>query len=352
MEQSQIITLKDVDSSYAGARQEHMFLKGINLTVNAGETLGVIGRAGAGKSALLRCIALIERPLTGIISIDSKNLTYIASRELVKERRSIGIITNKPRFLLTKSISKNIALPLKLQKVEAKLIQTLVAEALADAELENKADALATSLTAVQKIQLDLARCLVNKPKILLCDDIFLGLDQKSCETLINIIRKLQQEQNLTVILTTNDAEIIKALCHNVIVMQKGMIVEKCTILELFTRPQSDTAKDFIRFTTKHELPLCLRRKVVSQADNGHHAIVRVNFTECLAPEEILSNTLEAYDLKMNIIQAYQEKINEQVINIMLLEIFGENATVQAAINFLNDNSLQSEIIGYVPNSN
>ncbi len=352
MEQSQIIALTDVEAAYPGSRQEQMYLRGVNLNVNAGETLGIIGRAGAGKSALLRCIALIERPLTGIVSIDSKDLTFLGNQDLVRERRAIGFISSKPQFLQTKSVAKNIALPLKIQGLTNKQIEKAVENVLADVELEHKADSLPASLSQVQKIQLDLARNLVNRPKILLCDDIFLNLDQKSNELLINLLRKLQDEQKLTMVLTTNDAEIIKALCTNVIVMQQGEIVERCNVVELFTRPQSDTAKDFIRFTTKHELPWCLRRKIVATPEVGHHAIARVNFTECLAPEEILSNTLEAYELKMNIIQAYQEKITDQTINIMLLEIFGEHETIRDAITFLNDNSLQSEIIGYVPNAN
>ena len=264
----------------------------------------------------------------------------------------MGLISAKPEFLNTKSVEKNIALPLKIQKLPKPNINKSVEQVLALVDLSNKALSLPGSLSQLQKIQLDLARNLVNHIKILLCDDIFVGLDQKSTESLINLLHKLQKEYNLTIILTTNDAEIIKALCHNVIIMHSGMIVEKCTVFELFTEPKSDTAREFIRFTTKHELPWCFRRKIVTQEAPEHHGIVRINFTQCLAPEEILNNTLEAYDLKMNIIQAYQEKIDDRVINIMIIEIFGDNFTVTNAITFLNNNGLQSEIIGYAPNIN
>ncbi len=352
MEQSHVINLKDVESFYTDSSQEQMYLKGINLTVNTGETLGIIGRAGSGKSALLRCIGLIERPLTGIISIDQKNLTFLASKELCDARRAIGIISSKPTFLNSKSVSKNIALPLKIQGLDSKKIGDLVDQALMKVELEHKANALPATLTQVQKIQLDLGRILVNHPKILLCDDIFVGLDQKSMDILLSLLRKMQNESNLTIILTTNDAGIIKSLCNNVIVMHQGAIVERCSVYALFSKPNSDTAKEFVRFTTKHELPWCLRRTLVTQEAERHHAIVRVNFSDCLAPEEILNNTLEAYILKMNIIQAYQEKINDQMINIMLLEIFGDHKIVKDAVIFLSNNGLQSEIIGYVPNIN
>lgn len=352
MEQSHIINLKDIESTYTGPRQEQLYLKSINLSVNAGETLGIIGRAGSGKSALLRCIGLLERPLTGIISIDQKNLTFMASPELSVERRTVGFIQANAQFLNSKNVSKNIALPLRIQGLPKQSINKTVEQVLALVDLSNKALSFPESLNQLQRVQLDLARALVNRIKVLLCDDIFLGLDQKSTEILINLLRKVQKEHNLTIILTTNDAEIIKALCQNIIVMQLGAIVEKCTVFELFTSPSSDTAREFIRFTTKHELPWCLRRKIVANDLPEHHGIARINFTECLAPEEILNNTLEAYDLKMNIIQAYQEKINGRIINIMIIEIFGDSFTVNNAITFLNNNGLQSEIIGYAPNIN
>lgn len=352
MDQSQFINLKNVESAYLGARQEDLYLRGINLTVAAGETLGIIGRADSGKSALLRCIALLDRPLTGLVAIDNKNLTFLASREIANERRAIGLITAKAEFLNAKSVMENIALPLKIQGFPKDKIRMSCEQALETVGLSEKYHSAPQSLNQLQRVLLDIARNIVNNIKILLCDDVFVGLEQKSTEILSALLRKLQQEQHLTVILTTNDAEIIKTLCQNVIVMQQGEIVEKCSVFDLFTRPISDTAKDFIRFTTKHELPWCLRRKISHQEAAEHHALVRLNFTECLVPEEILNNTLEAYDLKMNIIQAFQEKIADRVINIMIIEIFGESFTINNAMNFLTNNGLQSEIIGYVPNIN
>jgi D-methionine transport system ATP-binding protein len=352
MDESNIIALKDVESTYKTKAQELLYLKSINLTVTKGEILAIIGRAGAGKSALLRCIGLVERPLTGIISIDNKNLTFMASKELCSERRHIGFITPKPNLLNSKNLSKNIALPLQIQGFGKDEIQKQVDRALTRVGLENKAHLSPASLTATQKIQADIARNLVNNPKILLCDDIFNGLDQKSTETIANILRSLQHETRVTILISTNDAELIKSLCQNVIVMQQGSIVEQCSIADLFLNPISEVAKDFVRFATKHELPNSLRRKIITQATPGHHALVRISFADCLAPEEILSNTIEAYELRMNIIQAYQEKIHEQLINIMLIEIYGENDTISQAVTFLNTNGLQSEIIGYVPDIN
>jgi len=351
MDESNIIALKDVESTYKTKGQEQLYLKSINLNVTAGEILAIIGRSGAGKSALLRCIALLERPLTGIVAIDNKNLTFMASKELCAERRSIGLIAPKPNLLQSKDVFNNIALPLQIQGYGKDEITKQVELALARVGLENKAHQLPASLSALQQIQVDIARNLVNNPKILLCDDIFSGLDQKSAETLINIIRSLRHDLNFTLLITTNDAEIIKTLCQNVVVMQQGAIVEQCSVYDLFTKPTSDVAKDFVRFANKHELPNSLRRKIVAQDTVDHHALVRICLGNCVAPEEILSNTIDAYELKMNIIQAYQDRIHDQLINIMLIEIYGANDTVQQAITFLNSNSLQSEIIGYVPNN-
>ncbi len=145
MDQSHIINLKDVEGIYTGPRQEQLYLKSINLSVTPGETLGIIGRAGSGKSALLRCIGLQERPLTGIISIDQKNLTFMASPELTMERRSIGLIKANPEFLNSRNVSKNVALPLKIQRLPKQNINKLVEQALAQVDLTNKALSLPES---------------------------------------------------------------------------------------------------------------------------------------------------------------------------------------------------------------
>jgi D-methionine transport system ATP-binding protein len=352
MDESNIIALKDVESSYKTKWQEQHYLKSINLSVPAGKVIAIIGRSGAGKSALLRCIGLIERPLTGIVSIDNKNLTFMASKELAAERRMVGFITAKPDLIHTRTVIQNVALPLQIQAKTLIEITKLTEHALIKVGLDAKANYYPSSLTAVQKIQLDIARNLVNNPKILLCDDVFTGLDQKSTETLVNLLRLLQQEQRLTIIISTNDAEIIKTMCQQAIVMHQGKIVEQCSVLDLMVKPSSEVAKEFLRFTTKLELPSSLRKKIVTQELPEHHAIVRVSFIECLAPEEILSNTIDAYDLKMNIIQAYQEKIDGQLVNFMLIEIYGASNIINQAVNFLSTNTLPSEIIGYAPNIN
>ncbi len=352
MDQSNIIALKEVESRYTTKSQEQLYLKSINLTVPAGDTIAIIGRSGAGKSALLRCIGLIDRPLTGIISIDNKNLTFLASRELANERRCIAYVTNRATFLNSKTVTANIALPLQIQGLTKEETNRRVAQVLAKTDLEGKANNLPQQLSQLQKIQLDLARNLVNNTKVLLCDDIFNGLDQRSTESLITLLRNLQLELKLTILISTNDPEIIKNFCQSAIIMHLGSIIEKCSVHQLFTKPESDVAKDFIRFTTKHELPWSFRRKMINQEEPNYHALVRINFTECLAPEEILSNTLEAFELKMSIIQAFQETIQQITTNIMLIEIFGNSETTNQAITFLNNNGLQSEIIGYVPDSN
>lgn len=352
MEQPQIIALKDVDSSYTGKAQEQLFLKGINLSVTTGETLGIIGRSGSGKSALLRCIALLERPYTGIVSIDNKNLTFLASKQLSAERRVMGLISAKPILANSKNIYNNVALPLLIQGFSKDAVSKQVETALTRVGLETKALSYPASLSPLQKILVDIARNLVNNPKILLCDDIFSGLAQNSSDTLVKLLRTLQQDLNLTLLLVSNDSEIIKSLCQRVILMQNGKIEEICSVYNLYTNANSDIAKDFIRIATKHELPSSLRKKIISQESTDHHALVRISFSDCLAPEEILSNSLDAYELKMNIIQAYQEKINAQMLSIMLIEIYGVNATINEALKFLNANNLQSEIIGYVPNLN
>lgn len=349
MEQTQIISLKDVESSSAIRGQDQIHIKTINLTINAGETVAIVGRADSGKSTLLRCVALLDRPLTGIVAIDNKNMTFLASRELCSARRNIGYLNAKPTLLNTKNLMQNVALPLLAQGYSRIEAHKLALQSLVKVGLEAKANSSPAGLNPQQIVQLELARVLVNAPKILLADEIFSNLDQKATDFILNLLESLRVELNLTMMLTTNDTSIIKNYCSRVIVMHQGKIVEHCATYELFTAPQSETAKDFVRLAAKHELPGLIRKKIQNQPSPQSHSIMRISFRECLALEEILSDMLKVFALRMDIIQAYQEQISDQILNIMIIEIFGAHEIMANAIEFLNQHGLHSEIIGYVP---
>lgn len=351
MERATILTLKDVDGTTEPSSGQQWHLKNINLHIDAGEVIAIVGRSDSGRNALLRCISLLDPPKTGIVAIDEKDLTILSATDLLIARRQVGYISHSPVFVTNKNVAHNIAIPLQIQGITATEVQERVNTVLGVVGLQQQSSCYPEDLTPLQAILLDLARQLINKPKVLLCEDIFVRLDVKAQEKLTTLLHTLNQQFNLTMLIATNEAEIIKTLCNKVLIMHQGTVVENVSSYDFFARPNSEVAKDFIKFSCKHELPSTIKRKMVVQEQPDHHAVVRINFIECLNPEEILANIIDAYTLKMNIIQAYQEQIGIKTLNIMILEIYGESKLLHEALKFLNINGLNSEIIGYVPDN-
>lgn len=346
-----MLSLKDVERPYTSKNNEQHFLRGINLSVETGEIFGIIGRSGAGKSALLRCISLLERPVTGIVSIDNKNLTIMVNKELRDARKMVGQVSHKLNLLSSKTVYQNIALPLILQDIAKDEIERLVDSILDVVGLRDKTSLYPSQLNQSQKIRTAIARALVAHPKILLLDDITSGLDQKSTQQITQLLSTINKNFDLTMVIITNDIELIKTICNRVGIMHQGELIEQCTIYQLFTTPKTEVAKDFIRATTRHEMPWVFRRNLRMQTSKDTHPILRIAFSGCLSPETILGEAIQTHGLRINIIQAHQETIQEQQVNVLLIEINGELEAITESLTFLKDNGLQSEILGYVSNT-
>lgn len=345
------ISIKDLERPYLSKKKEAKYLKSISLNVASGEIFGVIGRADSGKTALLRTISLIERPTTGIVAIENHNMTVMSGTELKLIRKKIALISHNFGLLSSKSAYDNVALPLILQSTPKDEIYSVVTSALSSVGLSDKASCNITQLNQAQKLKVAIARALILKPKVLLFDDIARGLDQKSTQSIINLIRELHKKLEFTAILVTNDSEMLKMLTNRIGVMHQGELIEVAKTVDLFINPQTEVSKDFIKANAKHELPLIFRRRLLNQPSPDSHPIVRFSFTGCLVPEVHLSQVIQNYDLKISIIQGHQETIQDETINILIAEIEGDLNNIIEAKSYLKNHELQSEIIGYVGNN-
>lgn len=345
-----IITLKDIEHIYANNHNENSSLKRINLDIERGAIIGIIGKAGSGKSTLLKCINLLEHPTTGMVCIDKKNCTIMASKELRKTRQEIGMISQQTSLLATKTVFSNIALPLELKGVNKTAITAAVNKIADFVGLADKLTLYPNALNNASKQKVAIARALIINPKILLAEEITAGLDNKTTQTILALLKQVNNEFKTTIIMITHDTEVIKNLCNKLYLMHQGEIIEQTTAVDLFVQPKTEIAKDFIRAATKLEMPWSYRRNLRLQPFEESHPIIRVAFTGCIPSEILISQAIEIYQIKAIIIQAYQETIQNNLINILLMEIIGEPQQLEHAIKYFQENNLHIENIGYVNN--
>jgi D-methionine transport system ATP-binding protein len=226
-----MIQFININKEFNNKNNTFFALKNINLTIEQGEIFGITGKSGAGKSTLLRCANLLERPTSGSVVLDGVYLNSLSAKELRVKRREIGMIFQHFNLLNQATVFKNIALPLQAAGVSKNEIKKRVQYLLEVTELTDKINNYPDELSGGQKQRVAIARALANNPSILLCDEATSALDSETTMSILNLLKKINQEFKVTIILITHQIEVVKYICHRVVVMDKGEITEKAYTL-------------------------------------------------------------------------------------------------------------------------
>lgn len=243
-----IIQLRSVGKSYA-KNLGSWAIKDITLDVPKGKIFGIIGSSGAGKSSLLRCINLLERPTTGSVSIRGDDLNLLSSKALNDARKSIGMIFQHFNLLASRTVLENIVLPLKLTHTKKAERVQVARRLLNRVGLSEKENAYPAQLSGGQKQRVAIARALVLNPSILLCDEATSALDPESTITILQLLKAINLELGLTIVLITHEMQVIQQICDYVAVLSHGRLVESGTVTQVFEAPVSPVTKSLLRFS-------------------------------------------------------------------------------------------------------
>lgn len=327
-------------------------LKNINLEIKSGEIYGIIGKSGAGKSTLIRSVNLLERPTAGKILIDGKDLTMLAANELRAIRHKIGMIFQQFNLLNSASVYENAALPLTLMKIPKQKIYDSVMPLLELTGLIERKDHYPAQLSGGQKQRVAIARALANQPKLLLCDEATSALDPHTTAAILALLKTINRQFNLTILLITHEMEVVKAICERVAVLENGQIVEESTTNQFITQPKAPAAKELVNSILKLNLPTSLQQKLKFTPSRNDHPIWRIWFHGKASQEPIISHLIQQLGIEINILQANLEHIQNELIGIMLVEVIADSAKLTAGMAYLTNKHLHVEVIGYVDSIN
>ncbi|HHW15709.1 MAG TPA: ATP-binding cassette domain-containing protein, partial [Firmicutes bacterium] len=267
-----MIRLVDVKKTYRQGKGETRALRGVTLQVEKGEIFGIIGPSGAGKSTLLRCINLLERPDSGEVWVDGQEITRLSGAALRRERRTIGMVFQHFNLLSSRTVAGNVAFPLEIAGVPRPAIRARVPELLALVGLEDKANAYPAALSGGQKQRVGIARALANHPKVLLSDEATSALDPETTKSILALLRRINRELGLTIVLITHEMTVVREVCDRVAVLEDGRIVEEGAVAEVFARPQAALTRRFVQGVFGADLPAEVqerRLRLVRQGDKG-----------------------------------------------------------------------------------
>lgn len=211
-------------------------LKNIHLKIEDGDIYGLVGKSGVGKSTLLRCINGLETYQSGSLQVEGEEVSKKNGKTLRLFRKQIGMVFQHFSLLERKSVRDNIALPMKCWGISGKESEKEVERLAKIVGLEDKLDVKARNLSGGQKQRVAIARALTLKPKILLCDEATSALDPKTTKDILKLLKKINQEMNITIVMVTHQMSVVREICNKVSILEKGRIVEEGDVASVFAR--------------------------------------------------------------------------------------------------------------------
>lgn len=341
-----MIEIKNVSKTFHQKKQSFKALNDVSLTIEQGDIVGIIGFSGAGKSTLIRTVNLLEKPDSGEIVINGKDFTKLNSRQLAQERKKIGMIFQHFNLLSSRTVFENIALPLELDHVSKTEINKKVNELLKIVGLEDKVHDYPKSLSGGQKQRVAIARALANDPYLLLCDEATSALDPATTQSILQLLRDINQRLGITILLITHEMEVIKTVCNHVAVIDKGQLLIKGTLSEIVSNKENPIIKQFLNSSVM-TIPQELNKKLQKEPQDGLFPLVEVELNENISVEELLSIVYDKYKIPYKLLKADVEYLGDSNFGKLLLQLQGEEEKNQQAIYYFNQNKIQNTVRGY-----
>lgn len=324
-----LVELRDVHKTFAptkrgGAPVEA--IRGVDLDVAAGEIHAIVGYSGAGKSTLVRLVNALEQPTSGSVTVDGTRLDRLGERELRRVRQGIGMIFQQFNLMRSRTVWGNLEFPLALAGVDKAERQRRISELLHFVGLADKAHAYPEQLSGGQKQRVGIARALATSPSILLADESTSALDPDTTREVLGLLRKVNEELGITIIVITHEMDVVRTIAHRVSVMENGRIVESGRVIDLFARPREQVTKRFVG-TLVDEVPQGAELESLRAQFDGRLVVVDV---EGRTSQADVFAALAGRGLAVEVVQGGVNRVGPAVFGHVTLAVRGEG--VDAAV--------------------
>ncbi|WP_022881975.1 methionine ABC transporter ATP-binding protein [Gryllotalpicola ginsengisoli] len=329
---SALVRLEAVSKSYATPAGTVTAVQDLSLEVAQGEILGVIGYSGAGKSTLVRLVNALEKPTSGRVFVGDDELTALPEKRLREVRREIGMIFQQFNLFRSRTVAGNVAFPLKLAGVKQPERDARVARLLDFVGLLEKAHAYPEQLSGGQKQRVGIARALATDPKLLLADEATSALDPETTADVLALLKRVNRELGVTIIVITHEMEAIRAIADRVAVMDSGRIVESGPVYDVFAHPSTTAAARFVA-TVLHDRPSADTLTRLRAAHPGRLVTFAVPEQKGFTGQ--LSRAFADHGVENEIVFGGIGELQERSIGALTYELTGADAAIDAALDAL-----------------
>ena len=321
-----MIELRNLSKRFATADGPVEALKNVNLTVGDGDIYGIIGMSGAGKSTLVRCINMLEKPTEGSVLLDGRDLGALSDRQMQDVRRQVTMIFQSFNLLMQSTCLQNIMFPLKLTHTPRAQAEARARELLETVGLPDKANVYPAQLSGGQQQRIAIARALATNPRVLLCDEATSALDPKTTQSILELIRQINQDTGITVIVITHQMSVVQEICNRVAILEHGTVVEEGEVSKVFSRPQAAATRALV-FPGMAE----------GQVSSGYGQLVRLIFSGSVTTNKpLIASMAMDIGIAANILGASTRTVGKKEYGYMLIEIPGGPDELAKALKYIS----------------
>lgn len=305
----------------------HVVLQDINMHVRRGEIFGIVGHSGAGKSTLLRCLNGLEPYDSGNVRVMDVEVASLDSHHLRQLQSKMGMIFQNFNLMARKNVFDNVAFPLHLWHRPER--EKRVMELLELVGLTDKARQRVQSLSGGQKQRVGIARALALNPSILLCDEATSALDPKTTSSILDLLEDINKRLNLTIIMVTHQMEVVKRLCHSLLLLDGGKTVALGKTEDLFLAPTKD-----MQAIVENEFTL------IPGGTN-----IRLMFPREISQQSVITQMARALGIDFSIVGGKLERYLDDVFGFLIINVQDQN--IDAVLRYLKEQRLYWEILEY-----
>lgn len=332
-----IIRIQNVTKTFLGKDNQVEALKGISLDIEQGDIYGIIGMSGAGKSTLVRCLNFLEKPTSGTVFVENKDLSAMTEKELRRTRTEIAMIFQHFNLLMQRNVLDNVCFPMEIVGIRKADARKRAKELLEIVGLSEKAKSYPAQLSGGQKQRVAIARALANNPKILLCDEATSALDPTTTKSILQLLRQINKDYGITIVIITHEMTVVQEICSHVAIIDNGELAEYGTVEEVFTSPKTAAAKKLVFMVNPQAAEMQSKR------------CIRIVFSENSSFEPVIANMVLECKSPVNILLADTKDIGGIAHGQMILQLPEDESTAAKMIHYLKERKLSvEEVDSYV----
>ncbi|MBO4877954.1 MAG: ATP-binding cassette domain-containing protein [Ruminococcus sp.] len=333
-----MIEFRNTSVSFRQKKNTTEAVRDVSLTIEKGTIYGIVGGSGAGKSTLLRTINRLQPVTGGDVLVNGESIIGLKGSRLRELRKNIGMIFQHFNLASNKTVFQNIAFMLETFGWSRADTENRVTELLRFVNIPEKRDEYPSALSGGQKQRVAIARALANNADILLCDEPTSALDAETTLSVLELLRKINRELGVTVVIITHELDVVKSICSRVAVMENGRVVEEGDVYDVFSSPKSEFTRLLIKRTQNFEIP----EGILSEISGD---VLKITYRGESAVGPVLSDIARETGADYNILHGKIEYINGIPLGILYVNILGSSELRETVREKLREKTSEVEVL-------